>query len=172
MREVLLNRDLDKETISQAKETLESAVIGGDKEIILVINSDGGSIRLSMELLEMLRQAEKNGLVISVQIYKAASMATVIALSVGTNKIISRSGSISFHKATLKLPASDYDLETGLINHSVMVQVRKYNVLLQNILTRYGLSSDKKVMALLHGSGCFSLPAGRCVVLGMGDYMS
>jgi len=162
---VLLNDFIDNNLVQRIKEFI--GLQPTREEFVLVIDSDGGNLSPAMDFVSYMKTLEGVGLHISVHIYNAKSMAAVIALSLGSNRRMSKTGSLELHRGSLTLEASDFDLETGKISSRVLSQFKMYDILLQRILIEYGISKEPKMMAELHGSGWLKLSPEKCLEFGL-----
>ena len=141
--------------------------INGKKEIQLIINSGGGLLRPALELIQYFQVLEKSGTRIYVDIHEAKSMAAVIACSIGQKRSMRKSSAIEFHRGSIELEASDFDLETGMITRPSLEAFWRYHTLLEGILSKHQISSNTKLMAQLHGSNWLPLDAESCLRFGL-----
>jgi ATP-dependent protease ClpP protease subunit len=169
MKEVLLNGFLSPVRLKRAQDTIEKASREGVGGLVLVVNSTGGDVIRTKDLITKLKELESGGLTIASRIELAKSAAALLVLSVGSTRVMHGTGSIHFHRGTLILDANEFDHETGVISEERLAEVQQYDTLLVDILERYGLTKHPKLMSELYGSGWLSLRAETCLRLGLVD---
>ena len=167
---VLLKGFLDRESIDEASREISVYLAEGEKELILVIDSDGGNISPAIDFIKDLEKAEKSGILIRVRIYNAKSMAALIAIAVSCREYreVSKEAVIEFHRGTLQLEASDFDLKTGRIHPEILEQFVTYNGILRASLGSK-ISDNQKLMAEFYASNWLRLSAEKCLELGLAD---
>ena len=157
-RVVLLRGFLDSRKIKRAIEEILS-VSQGDM-LTLVIDSDGGNLSPAIKFIEFLEKKRGHGIMVNSRIYNAKSMASIIALSANFVEM-DRGATLELHQGSLHLESSDFDL-SGQISNDAMAQFVKYRQLLQNILDKYRIQQNPKMMAELSGSNWLKLSAKEC----------
>lgn len=168
---VLLQGYIDRKKTDQVLNQIESLFEhSNERKISLVIDSEGGKVAPSIVLIQSLHKYQREGMTITVQIQNAASMAAIIALSVGKNRLMSRSGMLEIHTGQLdQIEASDIDLATGTISESILTQFKQYQALLETVLTKYKLDQNNELMTELYGSNWLRLNAKTCAELQLVD---
>jgi ATP-dependent protease ClpP protease subunit len=151
------------------KKEIHDLFSAGEREVTLAVSSDGGLVSPTVSFIDDLLELERRGLKVCVRIQNAKSMALVLALSFGGKRTMKRSTLLEFHLGSLHLEATDFDHRTGAILSPILVDFRRYEVLLQAILDKYGISKSKKMMAELYGSNWLSLNGTECLRLGLVD---
>ena len=160
---VLLKGYLDSFKINKAREeisTLKRPMVRERDELTLIIDSDGGNIAPALEFIEFLGTIRSRAEITS-RVYNAKSMAAVVAFT-ADNIEMDKDGTIDIHRGSLQLEASDFDLGTGQISENALLQFRKYDEILKQILEKYGICQSQKLMAELYGSNWLKLDADKC----------
>ena len=166
---VLLKGFLDREKIYAAVRDISLCLTMGEQEVILVIDSDGGNISPAVDFISFMEKSEKHGLSrLGVKIYNAKSMAALIAIAVTLPEYreMSEKTILEFHRGTLQLEASDFDLKTGQISPEILEQFVTYNDILRASLGSR-ISDNQKLMAEFYASNWLRLSAERCLELGL-----
>jgi ATP-dependent protease ClpP protease subunit len=171
---VLLQGNVDDLLCSSILHTLSSVYSKKEKlELLLVVDSPGGQTKAALDFILRLKQYESQGLKLTVQIQNAHSAAALIALSVGERRTMHYSGKLSLHTGHLRtIEASDFDEKTGQIkNDQVLAEFRRYQCVLETILTKFGLDTNQKLMGTFYGSNWLKLNAAECKALGLVDFV-
>lgn len=160
---VLLSRHLNEERLSQAREEIRA--LEPKSEFSLVIDSEGGDMKPALDFVDFLWNIR--GLYLGgVKIYNAESAAAFIALAAGTYTEMRKGAILSIHRGSVILEAADFDFESGkVVNRETIERFKKHERYLKQILESEDLklTSDKKAMAKLHGSGWLRLTAEECL---------
>ena len=160
---VLLKGYLDNFKINRCREeisTLIRPIVTERDELTIIIDSDGGNLAPALEFIEFLGTIRSRAEITS-RVYNAKSMAAIVAFT-ADNVEMDKYATIDIHRGSLELEASDFDLGTGQISESVLLQFRKYDEILKQILEKYGICQNPKLMAELYGSNWLKLDADKC----------
>jgi hypothetical protein len=169
MRQVLLNGYLDSIRLKRAQNKIEKVFREGKGVVVLVVESDGGDVPRTIDFISRLKTLEEKGAKVVLKVKIARSAAALLVLSVGSLRLMDRTGSIHLHRGSLLLEAADFNHETGQISEEILCSVKQYDILLKNILEKYGLAKNERMMAELYGSGWLSLRANTCHRSGLVD---
>jgi len=168
-RPVLMVGEVNRKSSAQVMSEIANS---DHHRVTLVIKSDGGEIDSALELIRKINHWRNDVTIqraVSVHIYEAKSVAAVIALSIAEPEDIAihTEGTIAFHRGTLILEYSDYDLETGVIRTEVLDVMKTYREMLWNILERHSLDKDSNLMAEFFGSNWLRFDAKACLAHGL-----
>ena len=169
MNSVLLSGPIDRERANIVLNDLKMTMKEGVREITLEIDSDGGETSATLDMISKINAWQEYwGVNLVVLIKNAKSSAALLALSVGSSKKIEKFAEITLHRGELHLQASDFDRETGVItNPEVMKIFDAYTAELGKVLSKYGLSQNKRIMAVLYATDWLVLTDESCLHLGI-----
>ncbi len=164
LNSVLLSGRLTEKRLCQATREIQNIAREPDRSFNLVIDSDGGDMKPTIEFVEFLWAT---GYEPGVKIYHAESAAAFIALAVKAKKEMQRDASLDLHRGALWIEATEIDLESGKLNEETLCRLKQYEAYLKQALGETGLLSDSKAMADLYGSGWLRLSADDCLARGI-----
>lgn len=176
LNSVLLSGRLTEKRLCQATREIQNIASGFDRSFNLVIDSDGGDMKPTIEFVEFLwtltgayekRSARKKLDPPVVKIYHAESAAAFIALAVKARKEMQKGSTLDLHRGALWIEATEIDLDSGKLNDDTLGRLKQYEAYLKQALGENELLSDSKAMADLYGSGWLRLSADECLKRGI-----
>lgn len=164
LNSVLLSGRLTEKRLCQAVREIQNITNGSDHSFNLVIDSDGGDMKPTIDFVEFLWATRHSP---AMKIYRAESAAAFIALAVKGQKELQKDASLDIHRGALWIEATEVDLKTGKLNDEMLSRLQQYEVYLKQVLRDVDLLSDSKAMADLYGSGWLRLSADECLKRGI-----
>jgi len=167
---VLLNGYLTRKSLEETWREIanySASLNGDDREICLVISSDGGYSRATLGFVEKMTRAKENGLRFSAKIYCARSAAALIALTARRREIV-KGGILEIHLGTVTIESCDIN-EEGRIPRRIALEARKAREETLRLLEQCGFPTNNSKMSRLLAANHLLLTAEECLTLGIAE---
>jgi ATP-dependent protease ClpP protease subunit len=173
IRSLLISGFLDDARLARVLgEILDiSAAAEADRKVVVVFDSEGGSLPALLAFLECVLEDESTRALIEradVKVYKADSAAALLAFWMGGRREMAAGTRIGFHLPLLTLKFWEVDRESRRIDARIVKQCQRYEALLADLMKRCGLD-EPRLKAELYGSGWLYLSAEEALGRGLVD---
>jgi hypothetical protein len=160
---VLLRGFLGRESLDQARAEIERATgrSGQEAELLLVISSEDGDIRPSLEFVRHLVHLK---IPIAAKVYTAEGPAALIALTTQRRQIVSR-GVVSINLGMVEIEASELD-EAGALRQETHRLFKDYvDEVYSSVKRLAGISAAQ--LGKLSAGGSLRLSPSECLAAGI-----
>lgn len=167
MTEVMIRGQLNRKLLDEVYARIDRAFVRGEENFTITINSPGGRTLPTLAFIERINSLESHGATFFVRILEAKSAACVLALSIGTKRQMASSSGISFHVGKVDPVIHTLGPSRREVEALVQRNLRGYTEKLTQVLEKFGVSKNPKMMETLHRTGWLKLSAEACLNLGI-----